>query len=104
MHGGGAFFGGIPWIKVCDGAQRLRTLEQLVQHVDNVGEAGSFGAVVQPTLEHELVDGRGAVHGSGEPEGLVDGFHDLPIKRATVFSIRKLAARALFNTSGGTSP
>lgn len=30
-----------------------------------------------PTLEHELIDSRWAVHRSRKPEGLVDSFHDL---------------------------
>lgn len=67
----------IPWIKVSDGFQRLGALQQLVQNVDDVCEARSFGSVVLPTLEHELIDGRRAVHGSRKPEGLVDSLHDL---------------------------
>lgn len=67
----------VPWIKVGDGFQRLGTPQQLVQKVDDVCEAGSFGAVVLPALKHELIDGGGAVHWSGEPERLVDGLHNL---------------------------
>lgn len=32
---------------------------------------------MQPTLEHELVDGGRTVHGSREPEALIDRLHDL---------------------------
>lgn len=71
----------LPWVKVGDGFQRLRTPKQLVQKVDNVQEARSFGPVVLPALKHELVDGRRTVHRSGEPECLVDGLHDLMKRR-----------------------
>lgn len=67
----------IPWIKVSDGFQRLWASEQFVQNVDDVCEARSFGAVVLPTLEHELVDSGWAVHWSRKPEGFVNSFHDL---------------------------
>lgn len=67
----------LPRIKVSDGFQRLRTTKQLVQKVDDVQEARSLGAVVLPTLKHELVDGRWTVHRSREPERLIDGLHDL---------------------------
>lgn len=67
----------IPWIKVSDGFQRLWASEQFVQYVDDVCEARSFGAVVLPTLEHELIDSRWAVHRSRKPEGLIDSLHDL---------------------------
>lgn len=72
----------LPRIKVGDGLQRLRTTKQLVQKVDNVQEARSLGAVVLPTLKHELVDGRRTVHRSREPERLVDGLHDLMKRRS----------------------
>ena len=67
----------IPWIKVSDGFQRLWAPEQFVQYGDSVSEARPFGAVVLPTLEHELVDSGGAVHRSRKPECLVDSLHDL---------------------------
>lgn len=72
----------LPRIKVGDGFQRLRTTKQLVQKVDDVQEARSLGAVVLPTLKHELVDGRWTVHRSREPERLVDGLHDLVKRRS----------------------
>lgn len=52
-------------------------MQQLVQDVDDVGEARPTGAVVLPALQHQLVDGGRAVHGRRQPEGLVDRLHDL---------------------------
>lgn len=52
-----------PWVEVRDSFQGLRVHEQLVEHVDDVDEARTLGAVMQPALQHQLVDGGGTVHG-----------------------------------------
>lgn len=67
----------IPWVKVSDGFQRFWTLKKFVQNVNNVCKARPFGAVVLPTLKHELVDSGWAVHWSRKPETLIDSLHDL---------------------------
>ena len=76
-HGGTGRTADIPWVEVGDGFQGLWALEEFVQDVDDVCEARPLGAVVQPALQHELVDGRRTVHGGGQPEGLVDRLHHL---------------------------
>lgn len=75
---------GHSWIKVSNGFQRLWASEQFVQNVDDVCEARSFGAVVLPTLKHELVDCGRAVHRSRKPEGLIDSLHDLMVAHVPV--------------------
>ena len=47
----------IPGVEVCDSLQGLGAPEQLVQQADDVRETGPLGAVLQPALQHELVDG-----------------------------------------------
>lgn len=37
--------------------------DHLVQGADDVSEAGSYIAVLLPTVQHQLVQGTGAVHG-----------------------------------------
>lgn len=82
MHEKDSWWVFLPWIKVGNGFQRLRATKQLVQEVDDVQEARSLRAVLLPTLKHQLVDGRWTVHRSREPEGLVDGLHDLMKRRS----------------------
>lgn len=66
-----------PWVKVSDGLEGVGAPQQFVQQVDDVAEARPLGAVLQPALQHELVDGRGAVHRRRQSKGLVDGLHHL---------------------------
>lgn len=51
--------------------------DHLVQGADDVGEAGSYVAVLLPTVEHQLVQGTGAVHGRGQAVVLFDGVNHL---------------------------
>lgn len=66
-----------PGIEVSQGLEGVRGSDELVQDANDVGKLGPAGAFLLPTLHHELVNGRRAVHGRGEPEAVVDGFHDL---------------------------
>lgn len=69
--------GDSPRVKVSQGLEGVRGSDELVQDADDVSKLGPAGALLLPALHHELVDGRRAVHGCGEPEAFVDGFHDL---------------------------
>lgn len=67
----------LPRVEVCDGLEGVWAPQQFVQQRYNVPELRPLGAVLEPALQHELVHGRGAVHRSGQTEGLVYGLHDL---------------------------
>lgn len=66
-----------PGIEVSQGLEGVGGSDELVQDANDVGKLGPARAILLPALHHELVDGRRAVHGRGEPEAIVDGFHDL---------------------------
>lgn len=66
-----------PWVKVGDGLEGIGAPQQLVQQVDDITETRPLGAILQPALQHELVNGRGAVHRRRQSKGLVDGLHHL---------------------------
>lgn len=66
-----------PGIEVSQGLEGVGGSDELVQNANDIGKLGPARAVLLPTLHHELVDGGRAVHGRGEPEAIVDGFHDL---------------------------
>lgn len=55
--------GTLPRVKVSDGLQGVGAPQQLVQEVDDVSEAWPLGPILEPALQHELVNGGGAVHG-----------------------------------------
>lgn len=67
----------LPGIKVSQGLEGVGGPDELVEDADDVGELGAAGTFLLPALHHELVDGGGAVHGRGQPEAIVDGFHHL---------------------------
>lgn len=66
-----------PWVKVGDGLEGIGAPQQLVQQVDDITETRPLGAILQPALQHELVNGRGAVHWRRQSKGFVDGLHHL---------------------------
>lgn len=66
-----------PWVKVGNGLEGIGAPQQLVQQVDDITETRPLGAILQPALQHELVNGRGAVHRRRQSKGLVDGLHHL---------------------------
>lgn len=47
----------VPWVKICDGLQRVRAPQQFVQQVNDISKAWSLGAIVEPALQHELING-----------------------------------------------
>lgn len=51
--------------------------DHLVQGADNVCEAGSYVTVLLPTVEHQLVQGTGAVHRRGQAVVLFNGINHL---------------------------
>lgn len=55
--------------------------DHLVQSADDVAEARSNVAVFLPTVQHQLVQGTGAVHGGWQTVVLLDGVNHLGDKR-----------------------
>lgn len=51
--------------------------DHLVQGADNVGEPGSYVAVLLPAVKHQLVQGTGAVHRRRQTVVLLDGIDHL---------------------------
>ena len=54
-----------------------RVPDHLVEGTDHLGEAGPCIPVLLPTVQHELVQGSGAVWGRGEPVVLFNGIDHL---------------------------
>lgn len=63
------------------GFETGRVPNHLVQRADDVSEAGSYVAVLLPAVQHQLVQGAGAVHGRGQTVVLLDGINHLQEKR-----------------------
>lgn len=61
--------------------QGLRALHHLAQDVVDVRELGSLAAVLLPAVEHELVEGRLAVHRGRQAEPILHGLHHLQRQR-----------------------
>lgn len=57
--------------------QGVGVADQLVQHVDDLPELGPVGPLSLPAVQHELVQHDRTVHGSWEPEVLLDGIYHL---------------------------
>lgn len=51
--------------------------DHLVQGADDVGEAGSYVTVLLPTVQHQLVQGTGAVHRRRQAVVLLNGINHL---------------------------
>ncbi len=51
--------------------------DHLVQSADDVGEAGAYVAVLLPTVQHQLVQGTGAVHRRRQTVVLFNGINHL---------------------------
>lgn len=51
--------------------------DHLVQSADDVGEAGAYIAVLLPTVQHQLVQGTGAVHRRRQTVVLFNGINHL---------------------------
>ena len=51
--------------------------DEFVQHVEDLAEGGSLCSVSLPTVEHELVQHHGTVHGSWQPVALLYRFNHL---------------------------
>lgn len=54
-----------------------RVPDHLVKGADHLGEAGPCIPVLLPTVQHELVQGSGAVWGRGQPVVLFNGIDHL---------------------------
>ena len=73
-----------------DFLERLRAADELVERLDDGGEAGPVRALLLPRVQHQLVDGLGAVHGRRQPEALLDRLDHLLVRPVPV---RPLAVR-----------
>lgn len=57
--------------------QGVGVADQFVQHVDDLSELWPVGPLPLPTVQHELVQGHGAVHGRWQPIAFVNGLDHL---------------------------
>jgi len=57
--------------------EACRVADHFIEGVDYLGEARAGVAVLLPAVQHQLVQGGGAVHGRREPVILLDGVDDL---------------------------
>lgn len=70
-------FSNPPWWQRSHSLQAVGVTDHLVQVVDNLAKLGPVVAFLLPAVQHELVEGAGAVHGRGQPVVLLDGVDDL---------------------------
>lgn len=63
----------LPRRKRCHGLQHVGVTDHLVQVVNNLAEFRTIIAVLLPAIEHELVQGTGAVHRWRQPVVLFNG-------------------------------
>lgn len=75
--GGGGSLGSSPAILPGHDFEASRIPDHLVQSADHLGEAGPGIPVLLPAVQHELVEGRGAVWGRGQPVVLFNGIDHL---------------------------
>lgn len=47
----------LPWVKVSNGLQRVGAPQQLIQQADDISKAWSLGPILEPALQHQLVNG-----------------------------------------------
>lgn len=63
------------------GFKRGGVADHFVQHADDIGELGPCVPVLLPAVQHQLVQHYWTVHGSREPEVLLDGIDHLQHRR-----------------------
>lgn len=63
------------------GFERGRVAYHFVQHADDIGEFWPCVPVFLPAVQHQLVQHYRTVHGSWQPEVLLDGVYHLGGKR-----------------------
>lgn len=61
--------------------KRSGVADHFVQHADDIGELGPCVPVLLPAVQHQLVQHYRTVHGSREPEVLLDGINHLQHRR-----------------------
>lgn len=59
------------------GFERCRVAYHFVQHADDIGEFWPCVPVFLPAVQHQLVQHDWTVHGSRQPEVLLDGVYHL---------------------------
>lgn len=66
------------------GFQGRGVADHFVQHADDIGEPGPRVSVFLPAVQHQLVEHDWTVHGSREPEVLLDGVNHLGDRRKSL--------------------
>lgn len=57
--------------------QAVGVADQFIQHVDDLAKLWPFGSFLLPAVQHQLVQGNGAVHGWRQPVTFLDSLYHL---------------------------